>query len=57
MKHYLPTAADLLEMSLYGFEEHAQELKHKIGEMTPEQRAAFFRICRNIAGMEQQGAA
>lgn len=57
MKHYIPTAADLLEMSLNNFADHAQELEHKMPQMTPDQRAAFIRICQNIAGMEQQEAA
>jgi hypothetical protein len=57
MNHYTPTAADLLEMSLFHFADHARELEAKIPQMTDLQRAAFIRICQNIAGMEQQEAA
>jgi nitrate/TMAO reductase-like tetraheme cytochrome c subunit len=55
--NYIPTAADLLEMSLNNFADHAQELEHKMPQMTREQRAAFIRICHNIAGMENREAA
>jgi hypothetical protein len=55
--NYHPTAADLLEMSLFHFADHARELEAKIPQMTELQRAAFIRICQNIAGMENREAA
>jgi hypothetical protein len=55
--NYIPTKADLLEMSLAHFADHAEELRQKFGQMTPEQRSAFIQICSNIAGMSERKAA
>lgn len=49
--NYIPTASDLLEMSIHNFQDHAQELEHKMPQMTPEQREAFIQICQSIAEM------
>lgn len=49
---YIPTAQDLLEMSLVCFADHAEELRGQFDKLSDEQRAALVRICRNIAEME-----
>ncbi len=48
MKIYQPSSSELLEMSLAGFAQHAQELLNKHNQMTEAQREEFREIGRQI---------
>lgn len=48
MNLYQPTKADLLDMSLANFQQHAAELLGKWLEMTPDQKREFRAIGMSI---------
>lgn len=54
---YEPTRADLLDMSLHSFREHASELVSKWDQLTLEQRKEFREIAMSILTSQNREAA
>jgi hypothetical protein len=55
--NHIPTKADLLDMSLWSFADHALELLGKWGQMTAEQQSAMLKIANSIANVQDKEAA
>ncbi len=55
--NYIPSKADLLDMSLANFQQHVVELLSKWPEMTPAQRKEFREIGMSILTDEKREAA